>query len=115
MGSGVYIDDSGKLKKKHIEKEKGSMTKDELKNMFAKVAENEEFKGAVKNCATEEELVAVLKQFGCEVTVEQLREEVLPAMKENGELDEAALEAVSGGKSLPQIFYEFMTRLLSWL
>lgn len=91
------------------------MTKDELKNMFTKVAENEEFKSAVKNCATEEELVAVLKQFGCEVTAEQLREEILPAMQGAEELDETALEAVSGGKSLPQIFYEFMTRLLSWL
>lgn len=74
------------------------MTKNEIIEKLNALAENQEFADRAAMAATEEETIALLHEFGVDVTAEALNElmAVVPA-DANGELSEDALEDVSGG------------------
>ncbi len=61
--------------------------------------QNEEFNSRMEACGTVEEAAEIMRQYGLEVTAEQLRA-ALAAAKE-GELDENNLEDVAGGVYRP--------------
>ena len=61
--------------------------------------QNEEFNSRMEACETVEEAAEIMREYGLEVTAEQLRA-ALNSEKE-GELGEEALENVAGGMIAP--------------
>lgn len=61
--------------------------------------QNEEFNARMEACKTVEEAAEIMREYGLEVTAEQLKA-ALRAEKES-ELDETQLENVAGGIILP--------------
>ena len=57
--------------------------------------QNEEFNARMEACKTVEEAAEIMREYGLEVTAEQLKAAM--AAQSNGELGEEALENVAGG------------------
>ena len=69
-----------------------------------------ELEEKIANAQSEEELLGILAEAGINTTLEELR----AAATADGELDEAALDNVSGGisfKSMARIVYDALRRI----
>ena len=69
-----------------------------------------ELEEKIANAQSEEELLGILAEAGINTTLEELR----VAVSADGELDEAALDNVSGGisfKSMARIVYDALRRI----
>jgi predicted ribosomally synthesized peptide with nif11-like leader len=75
------------------------MDQKELELKLEQLNNNPEFKEKLEACETAEEMAALFCEEGIEVTAEQLTQAVsmVTAQNSDGELDEDALENVSGG------------------
>ena len=70
------------------------MTTNELKAMIENLENAEQFMEDIRNAVEDEEVEAVLKHYGLEITLEDMESIRIP----EGELDENSLDMVAGGK-----------------
>ena len=73
------------------------MTKTEIEMKMKEIGNQQKFKEEMLQAKTFEEMIEVLKQYGIEVTVEELQTEIMPLVSDEGELTEESLEQVVGG------------------
>lgn len=72
----------------------------EKKEMLTQVMSNEAFAARAKECKTMEELHALFKEFGADVTIDEVAEichQVAEQVQSGNELSEDQLENVAGG------------------
>ena len=88
------------------------MTTNELKAMIEKLENMEQFMEDLRNAVEDEEVEAVLKNYGLEISLEDLESIRMP----EGELDEDSLDAVAGGKcKCKGPLKRLITRFCEWV
>lgn len=72
------------------------MKKEEIIAKIDKLSDNQDFANALSNAGNISDIMSVLASYGINATEDDLND-ILSAVKPNDELDEDALEDVSGG------------------
>ena len=75
---------------------------------------NEEMFEKLKGAKSAEEMIAIAKEYGKEMTKEEA-EEILAFSSTEGELDDDALDSVAGGMNMPSWLKSFGPEAMSLL